>query len=56
MKRGIYKITNCEEKVYIGLSKNIDLRWIQYKNGSSMNGNSLLKESLKQWKHEKHIF
>jgi hypothetical protein len=56
MKRGIYKITNPEGKVYIGLSKNIDLRWKYYKNNSSMNGNSLLKESFKILGYNNHDF
>lgn len=56
MKRGIYKITNPEGKIYIGLSKDIDLRWTHYKNSSSMQGNSLLKESFKILGFDKHIF
>ena len=56
MKRGIYKITNPEGKIYIGLSKNIDLRWKHYKNSSSMNGNSLLKESFKTLGYNNHDF
>ena len=56
MERGIYKITNPEGKIYIGLSKNVILRWSHYKNGSSMGSNSLLKNSLKKYGYEKHIF
>ncbi len=56
MKRGIYKITNPEGKIYIGLSKNIFLRWSHYKNSSSMGSNSLLKNSLKKYGYDKHIF
>ena len=56
MKRGIYKITNPKGEIYIGLSKNIDLRWTNYKNSSSMNGNSLLKESFKTLGFDKHFF
>lgn len=56
MNRGIYKIINPEGKIYIGLSKNIDLRWKHYKNNSSMNGNSLLKESFKIFGYTNHIF
>jgi hypothetical protein len=55
MKRGIYKITSPEGKVYIGLSKDIDLRWTHYKNSSSMQGNSLLKESFKTLGYDNHI-
>lgn len=56
MERGIYKITNPEGKVYIGLSKDILLRWSHYKNSSSMGSNSLLKNSLKEYGYDKHIF
>ena len=56
MERGIYKIVNPEGKVYIGLSKNILLRWSHYKNSSSMGSNSLLKNSLKEYGYNKHIF
>ena len=56
MERGIYKIVNPEGKVYIGLSKNIFLRWSHYKNSSSMGSNSLLKNSLKKYGYDKHIF
>jgi len=56
MERGIYKITNPEGKIYIGLSKNILLRWSHYKNSSSMGSNSLLKNSLKKYGYNQHIF
>jgi predicted GIY-YIG superfamily endonuclease len=56
MERGIYKITNPERKIYIGLSNNIKRRWKNYKNNSSMNGNSLLKTSFKTLEYSKHIF
>lgn len=56
MERGIYKITNSESKIYIGLSNNIKLRWSSYKNMSSINGNSLLKESLRKLSYNNHIF
>ncbi len=56
MERGIYKITNPEGKIYIGLSKNIPLRWSHYKNSSSMGSNSLLKDSLKKYGYDQHIF
>ena len=56
MERGIYKIVNPEGKVYIGLSKNILLRWSHYKNSSSMGSNSLLKNSLKKHGYDKHTF
>lgn len=56
MERGIYKITNSEDKIYIGLSNNIKLRWSSYKNMSSINGNSLLKESLRKLSYNNHVF
>lgn len=56
MERGIYKITNSEGKIYIGLSNNIKLRWSSYKNMSSINGNSLLKESLRKLSYNNHVF
>lgn len=56
MERGIYKITSSEGKIYIGLSNNIKLRWSSYKNMSSINGNSLLKESLKKLSYNNHVF
>ena len=53
---GIYKITNPEGKIYIGLSKNIKRRWLDYKNSTSMSNNSFLKESLKKYGYSNHIF
>jgi group I intron endonuclease len=56
MERGIYKIINPEDKIYVGLSNNIKLRWSSYKNMSSINGNSLLKESLRGSSYNNHVF
>lgn len=56
MERGIYKITNPEGKIYIGLSKNIKRRWNDYRCNTSMKGDSLLKDSLKTWRYDNHIF
>lgn len=53
---GIYKITNPEGKIYIGLSKNIELRWKSYKNKSGMTKTSIFKLSLDKYKYENHIF
>jgi group I intron endonuclease len=53
---GIYKITNPEGKIYIGLSKNIELRWKSYRSKSGMNKTSTFKLSLDKYKHEDHIF
>lgn len=55
MKRGIYKITNPEGKIYIGLSKNIEKRWKQYKNKVG-DSNKKLQESLKYLEYNNHIF
>lgn len=55
MKRGIYKITNPEGKVYIGLSKNIEKRWKQYKNRVG-DSNKKLQESLKYLGYSNHLF
>jgi group I intron endonuclease len=53
---GIYKITNPENKIYIGLSKNIELRWKSYKSKSGMAKNSSFKLSLDKYKYEEHTF
>ncbi len=52
---GIYKITNPIGKSYIGLSKEIKVRWKSYKN-MSFQTNNLLKKSLEEYKFENHIF
>lgn len=53
---GIYKITNPEGKIYIGLSKNIELRWKSYKSKSGITKNSSFKLSLDKYKYEEHTF
>jgi group I intron endonuclease len=53
--RGIYKITNPECKIYIGLSKNIEKRWKQYKNKVGDSNNNL-QESLKYLGYDNHLF
>lgn len=52
---GIYKITSPSRKVYIGQSKNIYKRWLQYR---SLNCKSqiLLYNSLKKYGVDKHVF
>jgi hypothetical protein len=55
MERGIYKITNPEGRIYIGLSNNISLRWKQYKNKVG-DSNHLLQDSFKTLGFDKHIF
>ena len=52
---GIYKITNPIGKSYIGLSKQIEIRWKSYKN-MSFKTNNLLKKSLEEHKFENHTF
>ena len=55
MKRGIYKITNPEGKIYIGLSKDIEKRWKQYKNRVG-DSNKKLQESFKTLGYDNHLF
>lgn len=55
MKRGIYKITNPKGEIYIGLSKNIEKRWKQYKNRVG-DSNKQLQESLRQFGYDTHLF
>jgi group I intron endonuclease len=52
---GIYKIVNLEGKVYVGLSKNIELRWKQHMN-LRFKGNSKLKESFIKYGNSNHVF
>lgn len=52
---GIYKITNPEGKSYIGLSREIEVRWNSYKN-MQFQSNTLLKESFKKYGYLNHIF
>lgn len=52
---GIYKITNPEGKSYIGLSREIEVRWKSYKN-MQFQSNNLLKESFKKYGYDNHNF
>lgn len=52
---GIYKITNPEGKTYVGLSKEIEKRWISHKN-LQFKGNELLRESLTKYGGDSHLF
>ena len=52
---GIYKITNPEGKTYIGLSKEIEKRWMSHKN-LQFQGNELLRESLIKYGRDSHSF
>ena len=52
---GIYKITNPENKSYIGLSREIKNRWKSYKN-MQFQSNSRLKESFKKYGYDNHAF
>ncbi len=55
MKIGIYKITNPNNKTYIGQSLNIDLRWKDY-NYLRCKGQPKLHNSLKKYGYENHKF
>jgi group I intron endonuclease len=52
---GIYKITNPENKSYVGLSREIENRWKSYKN-MQFQSNNRLKESFKKYGYDNHIF
>jgi len=52
---GIYKISNPENKVYIGLSKNIEKRFKSHKT-LQFRGNTKLKESLVKYTPDCHLF
>jgi group I intron endonuclease len=52
---GIYKITNPENKIYIGKSLDIEYRFKQYKN-LSCKEQPLILESLKKYGWFNHIF
>ena len=52
---GIYKITNPEGKAYIGLSKNIEKRWISHKN-LQFKGNLKLRNSLNTYPVDSHVW
>ena len=53
---GIYKITNPQGKIYIGQSINIEKRWKSYKSKYCAKGQHLLRNSLKKYKFENHVF
>tara|TARA_R110000782_G_scaffold228007_1_gene314677 strand:- start:58 stop:678 length:621 start_codon:yes stop_codon:yes gene_type:complete len=52
---GIYKITNTEGQVYIGLSKNIEKRFNSHKK-LQFQGNNKLRESLIKYGGDSHLF
>ena len=52
---GIYKITNSEGKLYIGLSKDIEKRFKSHK-GLQFKGNNKLRESLTKYGGDSHLF
>jgi group I intron endonuclease len=54
--QGIYKITNPEGKIYIGLSTNIENRWESYKYYTGISKKSSIKSSLKIYGFENHKF
>lgn len=53
---GIYKITNPEGKSYVGLSREIEVRWKSYKNLQFQNKNTKLRDSMEKYGYENHIF
>ena len=56
MRSGIYKITNPEGKVYIGRSKNIDVRFDRYSRYKTLNLQPKLYGSFDKFGFENHIF
>lgn len=52
---GIYKITNTEGQAYIGLSKEIEVRWKSHKT-NPQNQNLKLCESFTKYGWDSHIF
>ena len=56
MKSGIYKITNPKGKVYIGRSKNIEVRFKRYSRYKTTNLQPKLFESFDKYGFENHIF
>ena len=55
-KSGIYKITNPEGKVYIGRSKNIEIRFKRYSQYKTANIQPKLFNSFDKYGFENHIF
>jgi len=53
---GIYKITNPNDKIYIGQSVNIEKRLKNYKNLNNCKKQHLLYRSLDKYGYENHIF
>ena len=53
---GIYKITNPGGKSYIGLSREIEVRWNSYKNMQFQSTNTKLRKSLEEYGYENHTF
>ena len=54
--KGIYKITNPGGKSYIGLSREIEVRWNSYKNMQFQSINNKFRESLEEYGYENHTF
>jgi group I intron endonuclease len=52
---GIYKITNPEGKIYVGYSKNIEIRWESHKH-LQHKANYKLRESLTKYGGDSHLF
>jgi group I intron endonuclease len=55
MSVGIYKITNPEGKIYVGLSKNIEKRFQSHRS-LQFKGNNKLRESLTKYSGDSHFY
>tara|TARA_R110000772_G_scaffold19155_1_gene53691 strand:- start:123 stop:716 length:594 start_codon:yes stop_codon:yes gene_type:complete len=56
MRSGIYKITNPKGKVYIGKSKNVDVRWDRHSKYKTLNNQPKLHSSFDEFGFENHTF
>jgi group I intron endonuclease len=55
-KAGIYQITSPINKIYIGLSLDIEARWKKYKFPSTTRAQTLLHHSFKKYGYDAHQF
>ena len=56
MESGIYKITNPEGKVYIGKSRNLDIRFDRYSKYNTLGRQPKLFDSFDEYGFENHTF
>lgn len=56
MKSGIYKITSPSGRIYVGQTKDLSKRWMDYKYLSKIKDQKLICASIKCYGWEKHIF